>query len=180
MPHYKQLPRKLHYKLLKTATDAYRSSNQATVLLAMRDALETLWRTLPEVDQTVVYQASLNVEKLNPIWVDVDKKTYKKMVRRNTRNEDEGKSIEYLIRKLYCQSIQPLPLETIEAYEDNLPTFQEDEEYESSRYTNDDGEEVANGRDRWGNYIANYSKGYTTYGGMGGTMSYDHETGEEC
>jgi hypothetical protein len=55
-----------------------------------------------------------------------------------------------------------------------------DENYHGERYINDDGEEVANGRDRWGEYTANYSKGYTTYGGMGGTISFDHETGEEC
>jgi hypothetical protein len=56
----------------------------------------------------------------------------------------------------------------------------DNEEWEGERYTNDDGDEVTNGRDRWGDYTANYSKGYTTYGGMGGTISFDHETGEEC
>jgi hypothetical protein len=60
------------------------------------------------------------------------------------------------------------------------PAFYNNEDYESERYTNDNGDEVAHGRDRMGNYTANYSKGYTTYGGMGGTISFDHETGEEC
>ena len=55
-----------------------------------------------------------------------------------------------------------------------------DEDCHGERYINDGGEEVANGRDRWGEYTANYSKGYTTYSGMGGTMTYDHESGEEC